>query len=410
MSDPAFHPSRLRWGRTTTIFRWREPAFWMFALILVATSFLAIAEQQVFQRISGGGLALSWILIALYAAPVLLLIYLLDIFEREPISLVVGALLWGAIAATSLAGIANNGWAIVVARMGGPEFAAQWTAALTAPIIEETLKVIGVIFLYLIARGEMDDMLDGFVYGAVVGLGFAVVEDVFYFMAVFGGQPPQVLSGFFVRVIASGLYGHVLYSALAGMGVAYFVSRRGVQTVARRVAVGVGLFALAVLAHFIWNSPWLDFFPAQPWEGAEWLLVPVAAAAKGLPFLSFVTALVWLSHRRERRWLAVAMDTEIGGDAITEAEYRVLEHPIARWRRRRDIRRRAGPAAAKLMRRLQRAQIDLAMVRTRGGGAEDPAVARQRGYCRSLRDALIELPGTGVIDPDAFGPAEEPAD
>ena len=113
-----------------------------------------------------------------------------------------------------------------MARVGGPEFAARWTAALTAPFVEEILKGLGVVLIYLIAPDEFDDMMDGFVYGAVCGLGFAVVEDVFYFMGVFGGHPSGVLQGFFVRVVSSGLYSHVLYTGLVGMGIGYFVSRR----------------------------------------------------------------------------------------------------------------------------------------------------------------------------------------
>ena len=35
-----------------------------------------------------------------------------------------------------------------------------------------------------------------------------------------------ILQGFFVRVVASGLYSHVLYTGLVGMGIGYFVSRR----------------------------------------------------------------------------------------------------------------------------------------------------------------------------------------
>ena len=112
-----------------------------------------------------------------------------------------------------------------MSRVGGPEFAARWTAALTAPFVEEILKGLGVVLIYLIAPDEFDDMMDGFVYGAVCGLGFAVVEDVFYFMGVFGGHPNGVLQGFFVRVVSSGLYSHVLYTGLVGMGIGYFVSR-----------------------------------------------------------------------------------------------------------------------------------------------------------------------------------------
>ncbi len=200
---------------------------------MIATGIVSVGQQSLFRQISPSGWALSWALLALYALPVLFLVYVLDLYEREPLSLVIGALLWGAVAATTLSGFANDGWGLVVARVGGPEFAARWTAALTAPFVEETLKGLGVVMIYLIAPDEFDDMMDGFVYGAVCGLGFAVVEDVFYFMGVFGGHPNGVLQGFFVRVVASGLYSHVLYTGLVGMGIGYFVSRRQRQPLAQ---------------------------------------------------------------------------------------------------------------------------------------------------------------------------------
>ncbi|RPJ12750.1 MAG: protease PrsW [Actinobacteria bacterium] len=218
---------RRGWGRQTSLFQWREPAFWLYAAIVVVTALYTVGQQQLFQKLSPSGWALSWGLLLVYGLPLFLAIYLLDLYEREPMSLVLGALVWGAVAATVLSGIANEGWGLVVARVGGPVFAAEWTAALTAPFVEETLKLSGVVLIYLIARDEMDDVMDGFVYGAMVGLGFALVEDVFYFIAIFGGTPGGVLAGFYVRVVSSGLYGHVLYTGLSGMGVAYFVSRRG---------------------------------------------------------------------------------------------------------------------------------------------------------------------------------------
>ena len=138
------------------------------------------------------------------------------------------------------------------------------------------------MLIYLIAPDEFDDMMDGFVYGAVCGLGFAVVEDVFYFMGVFGGHPNGVLQGFFVRVVSSGLYSHVLYTGLVGMGIGYFVSRRTRRPLARRIVVLAGLSAAAVLGHFLWNSPFLDLFPVRPWSGVDLAMIPVATAVKGL--------------------------------------------------------------------------------------------------------------------------------
>ena len=371
----------------------RLPAFWLYAIVVALTSVVAIAEQNLFRELSPGGWALSWLLVLLYAAPVAIVVYLLDLYEREPIPLLVASFVWGAVAATSLAAIANAGWGIVVARLGGPEFASRWTAALTAPFVEEILKGVGIVLIVLIARDEVDDVMDGFVYGALCGLGFAVVEDVFYFVAVFGGDVGGVFQGFFIRVIASGLYSHVLYSGLVGMAIGIVVTRRDDRPLEARLLTAAALAGAAVLGHFLWNSPILEFFPPHPWEGAEWLLIPLATAVKGLPLLLFVVIAVRLAHERERRWLRTTLATELGADVLTADELAILLSPSRRRRARRAMRERAGERAARLLRRLQREQVNLAMVRSRVASDADPALIRQRAVCRSLHDALDAIPG-----------------
>jgi RsiW-degrading membrane proteinase PrsW (M82 family) len=376
----------------------REPAFWLYLVIVAATGFVSISEQALFRRISPSGWVLSWGLLALYALPVLTLVYLLDLYEKEPVPLLLAALVWGGVAATTLAGLANTGWGLVVARLGGPEFAARWTAALTAPPIEETMKGLGVVVIYLIARDEVDDAMDGFVYGAACGLGFAVVEDVFYFMGVFGGQPSGVVHGFIVRVLASGLYSHVLYTGLVGMGIGYAVSRRGTASRRRRIVVCSALVGAALFAHFLWDSPLLDFFPREPWTGSAWLRVFAATAVKGLPLLGFVGVAVALARGRERRWLRGALDTEVGLDGISADELGTLESPRRRRAAGREMRRRAGRRAASVLRRLQREQLTLAMIRSKVAREDDPALIRQREYCGSLRDALRAIPAAAPAD------------
>ena len=384
---------RTGWGRRTSLFQWRQPAFWVYATFVVLTAVYAFAQQRIFQELSPSGWALSWVLLIAYGLPLFLAIYLLDLYEREPLSLVLGALVWGAVAATALSAVANDGWGLVVARLGGPAFAAEWTAALTAPFVEETLKATGVVLIYLIARDEMDDMMDGFVYGAMIGLGFAIVEDVFYFVAIFGGTPGGVLAGFYVRVVSSGFYGHVLYTGLAGMGIAYFISRRGEATLMRRTLVAACLFLVSVAGHFLWNSPLLDFFPSSVEDVGDWLQIPLAAAIKGLPLLVFVFVLVRLARRRERMWLEAALRSEAESPALTATELRVLLDPEAKRRSRRDMKERAGAAAERLLKRLQREQVNLAMVRTRSATDDAPELVRQRELCKSLRDALLAMPG-----------------
>ena len=382
----------------TRFFQPREPAFWFYLVIVAVTGVVAVGQQALFRQISLAGWVLSWGLLALYALPIFLLVYLLDLYEREPLPLLFAALVWGGVAATTLAAIANTGWGLVVARIGGPEFAARWTAALTAPPVEEAMKGLGVVMIYLIARNEVDDAMDGFVYGAVCGLGFAIVEDVFYFMGVFGGQPSGVLRGFFLRVVASGLYSHVLYTGLVGMGIGYLVSRRESRPLKQRIWICAGLCATAVFGHFLWNSPILDFFPPQPWTGGDLLLVIVATAVKGLPLLGFVAIAVTLARRRETRWLRGALGSEVGQDGVSAEEFRLLESPTRRRSVRKEMRRRAGGHAASLLHRLQREQVTLAMIAAKVASGEDPALVRQREYCRSLRDALNAIPGAMPAD------------
>jgi RsiW-degrading membrane proteinase PrsW (M82 family) len=389
-------PRRPHWGYQTSLWQIGQPAFWVFILILAAGTIFSLVLQANFAGLTPGGWLLSWFLLLIYAVPVFIFVYALDLYEREPLSLVFAALLWGAFAATTLSILANQGWALVVLDLFSFETATQWVAALTAPFTEEILKGVGVILIYLIARREIDDVMDGFVYGAMVGLGFTVIEDVFYFVNQFGGEPGGVLQGFFVRVIASGLYGHVLYTGLFGIGVAYFVSRRREATLGKRLGVATLFILAGVFAHFLWNSPLLNLFPSGGLQDAgDYLQVILATAIKGLPFLGFVALMIALARRREHRWLRAALASEIGGEGLHPDELRVLESPSDRRRTRKEMARRSGPLAAHTLKRLQKAQINLAMVATRTHDPNHPDLVRQRQYCKALRDWLIAHAGSG---------------
>ena len=375
-----------------SIFQLHQPAFWVFAAFLAYGTVRMVSGLVQLSSVSRSGWALSWLLLGLYAAPLFLLIYYLDLYEREPLSVALAAFLWGAFAATALA-LDAGGWDQVLAQVAGADFAARWAPALTAPVVEEFLKGAGIVLLYLIVRDEVDDVMDGFVYGALCGLGFAVVEDVVYFMAAFGGTPAGVLEGFYVRVLSSGLYGHVLYTGMVGMAVGLVVSRREPAPVRERLPLAAGIVMLAVLGHFLWNAPWLAFGPSAPIEGVEWLVLPLSLAVKGLPLLLFVVLALRLARRREQRWLDDILAVEVGGDGLSETEFRTLRSPADRRAAVSAVRRRAGAPAAKLLVRLQREQIDLAMIASRVATPDDPALVQQRDYCRSLRSALAAMPG-----------------
>ena len=382
-------PVRPRWGHKASLWQPREPAFWIYIVLLLAGIVVSLIFQTTFAEVSPDGLALSWFLMMLYAVPMFLLVYLLDLYEREPLSLVFSAILWGGFTATVLSVVASAGWQTVAFDLLGQN-ALEWGAAVIAPPVEEILKGCGIVFIALIARKEIDDLLDGFVYGAMVGLGFTVVEDVLYFMGVFGGSIGGVLEGFFIRVVASGLYGHVLYSGLFGVAVAYFVTHKTDRPLGKRLAVSGGLILAAIVGHGLWNSPLVFFFPENLDNPGAYLQLILATAIKGLPLLVFVVVMVRLARNREHRWLRAALESEVGSEGIHSDELATLEDPSARRRSRKEIKGRAGPVAAATLKRLHRAQIDLAMIRTRVDEDDHPDLVRQRAYCAALRTWLEE--------------------
>src|SRR5262245_56206050 len=111
------------------------------------------------------------------------LLWWLDRYEKEPLPLLLVAFMWGAVPAIALALILE-----VVAGIPLQEFVLVdqtreiTEAGLVAPIVEEAVKAVILVVLFLAYQREFDNVLDGIVYGAMVGLGFAFVENVLYFM------------------------------------------------------------------------------------------------------------------------------------------------------------------------------------------------------------------------------------
>jgi RsiW-degrading membrane proteinase PrsW (M82 family) len=387
------------WGLRGTFIRPRQPAFWLFVILLFVGGDRSIGIQLTMAQLPSA-FFMSWVLVLLYAIPVAFVVYRLDLFEREPIVLLAAALIWGGVIATGLAVSANDAWTSVVGKVA-PGLVLDWGAAIVAPPVEETLKLLGVVLLFLIVPEEFDGALDGFVYGAMVGLGFTVVEDTMYFlMPVLASgvdQTGPVFDTFFIRVIGGGLYGHVLFTGLTGMGFAYLVTSKA--TFGRRLAGFGGCFAAAFVAHAFWDSPLLDNVLASGGTAPSQFQVLLWSTLKGLPFLVLLGVLVVVATRSEERTFRAIVAGEPDKSLFPEADLQALGSVWARRSARIAAARRLGPAGARLTDELQAAQIEYAMVRSRGDSMTDPALEQQRRQIRAVR---AHLSGIGA------GPAAGP--
>jgi RsiW-degrading membrane proteinase PrsW (M82 family) len=108
-------------------------------------------------------------------------VYWLDRYEKEPLILLGAAFFWGAVVAAGGAYVINTVLGIgVFSATGSGEAAAQATASLLAPIVEEGLKGAALLIVFLAFRAEFDSILDGIIYAGITALGFAATENAQY--------------------------------------------------------------------------------------------------------------------------------------------------------------------------------------------------------------------------------------
>lgn len=386
-------PTRDRSDQTGFIQR-HQPAFWLFVVVLAITGLDFLAQQLTMISAAPTAWFVTVILLIPYAIPVIAIIYYLDLYEREPISILLAAALWGGIAATTLAMYTNTPLMEVVYKITGDAgFTNDWSAALTAPFVEELFKGLAVVLLVAIARSELDDVLDGFIWGAMVGIGFLLVEDVIYFVRAFAetGSMGSLVEMFMIRILGAGPYSHFLYTGLVGMGIAYYHVRTD-KTKGMRLLACAGLIAAGVGAHFFWNSPLLAEILGEGGIVSWFAYVTV----KGLPALIGLVIVVRLARQRERRWFASLAAGFYDDGCITPEELGELSGLRARRRARNAAGTAKGPEGKRLKGRLQREQISLAMLVSKHESEQHPDVAQQMTDVLALKAQLAAL-GSGAM-------------
>jgi RsiW-degrading membrane proteinase PrsW (M82 family) len=218
-----------------------------------------------------------------------------DRYDREPVRLVVGVFLWGAVAAPVVA-VAGSA-ALGVGLHLGPTAMVCWIG----PVVEELAKAAGVVLVVLFSK-EFDNPTDGLVYGTAAGLGFAATENLVYGVAgagapVIGGTVMLVLvrtvSAAGIHAVASGTFGGFL-------GVAY-LSRNRLE----RLTWSCCGLTTAVAIHAGWNFLMLRLeSAADPIPLTRWLVVVPLLYA-----LYIVALFVFL--RSEQRVLRTELAEEV---------------------------------------------------------------------------------------------------
>ena len=308
----------------------------------------------------------------------------LDRFEAEPARYLAFAFLWGALVAVVGAFFLNTAGLqlLIESRWTDP---LETGAVFVAPVTEETLKGLGILLIYLLRRREFDGIIDGIVYGGLIGAGFAFSENILYLGQAYNLNGNEGLTATFVVRCLMGPFGHPLFTALTGIGIGIAVSSP--KAVVRVVAV-LGGWVCAMLLHSLWNFSALagidGFF-----EAYLTYQVPL--------FLAFIGFLVWI-RRREGRLIGQHLSPYADAGWLTHGEVAMLASLRQRRAARQWARQTGGRAAERSMDAFQDSASDLALLRSRlvHGTAEREATERELLLLQSITTHRRDFVGSPV--------------
>jgi RsiW-degrading membrane proteinase PrsW (M82 family) len=219
------------WERRSLLDRISVAVYWL----VVRTGQILVVLLAVLIFVAVGGLVvlrepLIGVLTALSALPALALalyVWYSDVTTNEPLSL---------LAATFLLGVLMAGFAAVLNSVLQPFFTTLGVIGmvlffyLIVGPVEELVKLLAVR-LYAYTDARFAAVIDGAVYGAVAGLGFATIENAIYISQAVGevgglslGLDLIGVGGDITATRALAGPGHVIYSSFAGyyLGLAKF--------------------------------------------------------------------------------------------------------------------------------------------------------------------------------------------
>ncbi|WP_125777914.1 PrsW family intramembrane metalloprotease [Antribacter gilvus] len=340
-------------------------------IVGIAVSSLCLLVSLGYAAVTGGAPFVAGLILALLPLGLWLpLVLALDRLEPEPPNALVLAFLWGAGVATLVAAVLNTLGLMLVTTSLSPEEGWYVTATFEAPFVEEILKGLVLFGMLWFRRHELNGPTDGVIYAAMVGLGFAAVENVTYFISAV--EADLLGYTFLMRGVLSPLL-HPLCTAMTGLGVtAAALAPRGSV---KRWAAPLGGLAGAIALHMLWNG------------STRWGYAGLSFAyLVGLCVLIGVSVALVRDRRRTVGLVTHHLTAYLPSGLVTPADLTMLSTLRSRRLARTWAQSVGGTGAARAMRDYQHGATELAMLHERvARGAEDPVVGEPQ------RQALLML-------------------
>lgn len=307
----------------------------------------------------------------------LLLVLWIDRYEAEPFWMLATAFFWGALVAVFFAFLINTVSGVAVTIVTNSMKAGRtFGAVISAPIVEESAKALILFIFFFWKKDEFDGVLDGIVYAAMAGLGFAMTENIQYYgRAVMEGGGTLTLV--FILRGALAPFSHPMFTSLTGIGLG--LARQSRSSAIKWIAPPFGLLA-AMSMHSIWNGSGVLF------GGGAFILTYILIM---IPAFFIMLVVIALALRREGQVVREFLVPDYQGGLLTPEEYKRLGSITGRMSTSFDALSRGGYRHWRAARQLNQTASELAFHRSRVARGISVADARERE--EAYRQALQEL-------------------
>jgi RsiW-degrading membrane proteinase PrsW (M82 family) len=328
------------------------------------------------------GLVSATIPVPLY----LMLVLWIDRYEAEPVWMLATAFFWGAVVAVFFAYLINTASGLLVTILTNDVRAgAAFGAVISAPIVEESAKALILFIFFFLKKDEFDGVIDGIVYAAMVGLGFAMTENIQYYgRAVLQAGGGGLTIVFIIRG-ALAPFSHPMFTSLTGIGLG--LARQSRNTIVKIITPIFGLLA-AISMHSIWNGSAVIFGPGGFILAYILIMVPAF-------FIMFVV--IALALRREGQIVREFLTPDFQNGLINPQEFKQLGSIWGRMGASYSAFSRGGFRSWQACRQLNQTASELAFHRSRlaRGIVVRDANEREAAYRMALEDLLKQLRGGG---------------
>jgi RsiW-degrading membrane proteinase PrsW (M82 family) len=311
----------------------------------------------------------------------LILVLWIDRYEAEPFWMLATAFFWGALVAVFFAIIINTISGEAVAIMTDSEQAGHtFGAVISAPIVEEIAKALILFIFFFLKKDEFDGVIDGIVYAGMVGLGFAMTENILYYGKAVVSPNVGLLFVFILRG-ALAPFSHPMFTSFTGIGLG--LARQSRNTAVKWIAPPLGLLA-AISMHSIWNGSGALF------GGGAFILTYIIIM---IPAFFIMLVVIALGLRREGQIVREHLAADFQGGLLTQQEYNQLCTIRGRMGSSFNAFSRGGLGHWQAARRLNQTASELAFHRSRvarGISAAD-AHEREAAYRTALENLLRQL-------------------